>query len=56
MKVTIFVSLSDNFFKIFKFFGLLFPLKSLKSPLQGHSYYLASNLHDLYGMHVKNKH
>lgn len=53
MKVTIFVTLGDNFFKIFKIFWRLFSIKSSKSPLQGHFYYLASNLHSIYGMHVK---
>jgi hypothetical protein len=45
MKVTIFVTLSDNFFKIFEIFGSLFSTKSSKSLLIGHFYYLVSNLH-----------
>jgi len=56
MKVTIFVSLSDNFFKIFKIFWPLFSMKSFKSPSQGHFYFLASKLLNICGMHVKYKH
>jgi hypothetical protein len=56
MKVTIFVTLSDNFFKIFKIFWLLFPVKSSKPPLKGYFYYLASNLLNMHGMHVKHQH
>lgn len=53
MKVTIFVSLSDNFFKIFT---PPFPMKSSQSPLQEHFYFLASNLLNIFGMHVKYNH
>jgi hypothetical protein len=56
MKVTIFVTLSDIFFKIFKFFQTRFPIKFPKSPLNGHFYFLASNLLNISGMQVKNKH
>ncbi len=56
MKMTIFVTLSDNFFKIFKIFSTRSPIKFSKSPLKGHPYYLASNLLIILGMHVKSKH
>jgi len=56
MKVTIFVILSDTFFKIFKFYWPRFPIKSSKSPSNGHFHYLASNLLYISGMHGKNKH
>jgi hypothetical protein len=56
MKVTIFVTLSDIFFKIFKFLRTRSPIKSSKSTLNGHFYFLASNLLNISGMHVKNKH
>jgi len=53
MKMTIFVILSDTFFKIFTFSRTRFLPKSSKSPLNGHSYYLASNLLKELGMHAK---
>jgi hypothetical protein len=52
MKVTIFVTLSDIFFKIC---WRSFPIKSYKPPLYKHSYYLASKLLNIFGMHVKHK-
>ena len=44
MKVTIFVTLSDNFFTFFKVSRLIFPRKFYQSPLKGHLHYLASKL------------